>query len=185
MTGYTCKTCGTWHDERPTCFIAPLPEAVLQVPESERGRRVEAGPSQCILDGEHFFILGNLDIPIIGSAEPLRWSVWSTLSQPNFKRAAELWETPGREDEPAYFGWLSNHIPGYAATINIKVFVHTQEVGIRPQIEVLEEGHPLRRDQIEGISADRADELIHASWSPDSESPATAAPPQRPWWKVW
>jgi hypothetical protein len=166
MSGYRCRSCGAWHEERPTCFIAPLPEAVFQIPEKERKGRVEASSDQCILDGKHFFILGNLDIPVRGSEELLRWTVWSTLSEANFRRAAELWETPGRESEPPYFGWLSNRIPGYSGTLHIKALVRTQAVGVRPLIEVVEEDHELTRDQREGIDESRLDALVHAAWQP-------------------
>jgi len=180
---YRCVTCGVWHDERPTCFIMPLPDAVFGVPEAQRRKRVEAGSDQCILDGKHFFILGNLDIPVRGSEEPLRWSVWSTLSEANFQRASELWEAVGRESEPPYSGWLSNQIPGYTPTINIKALVYTQPVGVRPQIKVVEQGHPLTFDQESGISAERLDELVHAaSHQPEAASPSAE---RKPWWKRW
>jgi hypothetical protein len=155
---------------------------VFQLSEGQRRRRVEAGSDQCILDGKHFFILGNLDVPLRGSEEVLRWSVWSTLSEANFKRASELWEAAGREAEPPYFGWLSNQIPGYASTINIKALVHTQPVGVRPQIKVIEDDHPVATDQASGISRERFDELIHAAWEQPKEASSTAP---KPWWKLW
>jgi hypothetical protein len=108
-----------------------LPAAVADLSDIELRRRVERGSDQCILDGQHFFILGNLDVPIHGSSEFLRWTVWSTLSEAHFKRSSELWDEAGRESEPPYFGWLSNQIPGYAWSINIKAMVHTEPVGIR------------------------------------------------------
>jgi hypothetical protein len=183
MNGYRCVTCGAWHDERPMCFIVPLPEAVLQIPERQRGTRVEAGSDQCILDGTHFFILGNLDVPVRGSQDALRWSVWSTLSEANFKRASELWETAGRESEPPYFGWLSNQIPGYPSTINVKALVHTQQVGVRPKIKVIEEGHPLAADQENGIGPERLDELVHAAWHQQEEAVPSGEPKR--WWQLW
>ena len=161
--GYRCRTCGVWHDERPTCFTAELPAVVAELSEVERQRRVERGSDQCILDGEHFFILGNLDVPIRDSSEVMRWTVWSTLSEANFERAAELWHTASRESEPAYFGWLSNQIPGYPASVNIKAMVHTEPVGLRPKIRVIEPGHPLVLDQEHGITQERVEELIHAA----------------------
>src|SRR5262245_17936552 len=123
--GYTCATCGVWHDERPTCFGAASPAVIARIPDDERRSRVEQSSDQCVLDGEHFFILGNLDLSVEGASEPLRWTVWTTLSPSNFRRASELWTTVGRESEPAYFGWLSNQIPGYGSTINLKTLVHT------------------------------------------------------------
>jgi hypothetical protein len=161
--GYTCTTCGEYHDERPTCWKFDGPAVTGELSEVEFAARVEQSSDQCVLDGEHFFVLGNLDVPIRGGDEFLRWSVWSTLSQENFDRAADLWETPGRESEPPYFSWLSNQIPGYPPSVNIKAFVHTAAAGLRFRIEVIEEGHQLREDQRSGITAERADELIHAA----------------------
>jgi len=161
--GYTCRTCGVWHDERPTCIGAEMPAAVAALAPAELDSRVERSSDQCILDGEHFFILGNLAVPIHGSETSMRWTVWTTLSRANFKRAADLWETPGRESEPPYFGWLSNQIPGYPPSVNIKLLVHTEAVGIRPRLEVIEDGHRLAVEQQQGIEEARVEELIHAA----------------------
>ena len=158
--GYTCRTCGVYHEERPTCFLAEMPAAVAQIPLNERSSRVALSSDQCILDDKHFFILGNLDLRIQGTDDFVRWTVWTSLSEENFQRASHLWTKAGRESEPPYFGWLSNFIPGYDST-NVKTLVHTQPVGVRPKIEVIEEGHPLALDQARGISPERADELIH------------------------
>ncbi len=166
--GYRCRCCGVWHEDRPTCFGADLPAALSELSDLEFRKRVESGSDQCILDGKHFFILGNLDVPIRGSSEFMRWTVWSTLSETNFERSSELWNSPGRESEPPYFGWLSNQIPGYPSSINIKVMVHTETVGIRPRLRVIEDGHPLFTDQECGITEDRAEELIHAALHGDA-----------------
>jgi hypothetical protein len=162
--GYTCGTCGVWHDERPMAFGARMPEIVSAMTEAERKARVELSSDQCILDGEHYFVLGNLDLPIRGTQELVRFTVWTTLSQANFERASELWTTEGRESEPPYFGWLSNPIPSYPQSISIKAAVHTEPVGIRPRIEIVDQEHPLGIDQRDGISPERADAIIHAAW---------------------
>jgi hypothetical protein len=166
--GYRCRCCGVWHDERPTCFGADLPAVVSELSDVEFRRRVESSSDQCILDGKHFFIRGNVDVPIRQSSAFIRWTVWSTLSEVNFERSSELWETEGRESEPAYFGWLSNQIPGYPPSVNIKVMVHTEPVGTRPRIRVIDEGHPLSTEQEQGISEERAEELIHAALHGDA-----------------
>jgi hypothetical protein len=161
--GYTCAVCGEQHDELPTCFISPEPFYLGSIPDDERARRVEQSSDQCVVDGENFFILGNLDVAIRGVEEPLRWTLWTTLSEKNFRRATDLWETAGREQEPPYFGWLSTRIPGYPDTLSLKTVVHTQPVGVRPLVEVLEQDHELFRDQRDGVSLDRAWALIHAA----------------------
>jgi hypothetical protein len=147
----------------PLCFIAPAPAQTAIVPEADWPKRIQLSSDQCVIDGEHFFILGNLDLPIVGREEIVRWSLWSSLSRANFERACDLWETEGRESQDPYFGWLSTAIPGYEQTVGLKVNVHTQPVGVRPHIRVLAQEHPLHRDQVEGISWERACELSHAA----------------------
>ena len=160
--GYECKTCGAVHPERPTCFGFDAPTVVSQLSDADRERRVAISSDQCILDDEHFFIIGTLDLPIQGSDEILRWIAWSTLSRPNFERASELWSVDGRESEPPYSGWLSNRIPGFPDTLNVKLLVHTAPLGCRPKFEVVEE-HPIGDAQRHGITDERADELIHVA----------------------
>jgi hypothetical protein len=69
-----------------------------------------------------------------------------------------------RESEEPYFGWLSTAIPGYERTVGLKVNVLTQPLGTRPHIRLLAQEHPLYRDQIEGISWERACDLSHAAF---------------------
>jgi hypothetical protein len=167
--GYVCTSCGEYHSERPTCWKFDAPAVIAELPEKEFQLRVELGTEQCVLDDQHFFMLANLDVPIRGSEEFLRWTVWGTLSQDNFQRASDLWETPGRESEEPYFSWLSNQIPGYPPSVNIKALLITQPVGIRPRIMVIEEAHPLTMDQRDGITRPRTDALIHASIDREDE----------------
>jgi hypothetical protein len=101
-----------------------------------------------------------LDIPIIGSSQQFSWDVWVSLSLANFKRAFQLWDQIGRESEPAYFGWLSTALPGYADdTVHLKTSVRTREVGIRPRIELEPTDHLLAFEQRNGITWERVQEI--------------------------
>jgi hypothetical protein len=75
------------------------------------------------------------------------WGVWVSLSADSFLRMSEMWESPTRQTEPPYFGWLSTTLPGYPETLNLKTNVHTQPVGTRPLIELEPTDHPLAIDQ--------------------------------------
>lgn len=46
------------------------------------------------------------------------WGVWVSLSRDSFSRAADLWDTPGREAEKPYLGWLTTDLPVYPTTLN-------------------------------------------------------------------
>ena len=118
-------------------------------------QRSELSRDCCLIDDQHFMIVGNLEIPVHGIKETFSWDVWVSLSATNFARAAELWGNPRRVDEPPYFGWLCTSLPGYPDTINLKTRVHTREVGRRPFIELEPTDHPLAVEQREGITRDR------------------------------
>ncbi|HPY31830.1 MAG TPA: DUF2199 domain-containing protein [Verrucomicrobiota bacterium] len=152
----------------PFCFGPPAPDFYVGIPEAERAKRSLLDTDLCVIDKEHHFIRGCLDIPIIGTQDVFRWLVWVSLSEKNFNRAVDVWETPGRESEPPYFGWLSTSLPHYPETLNLKTNVHTRPVGERPRIELEPTSHPLAVEQRQGIPLARAQSLashVLQEWS--------------------
>jgi hypothetical protein len=118
---------------------------------------------QCVVRAEHYFVKGLIEIPVIGSDEVFSWGVWVSLSRDNFSRAADLWDTPGRESEKPYFGWLTTDLPLYSpTTLNLKAYVHTRPVGERPYVELEPTDHPLAVEQRTGITLDRVREIASA-----------------------
>ncbi|RZJ90642.1 MAG: DUF2199 domain-containing protein [Hymenobacter sp.] len=81
------------------------------------------------------------------------WALLKNLFQ-------EIWNNPLRVAEEPYFGWLQTVIPGYDNTLNLKTRVHTQAVGVAPQVEVFEEAHPLMLDQQSGITLAHVQQLV-------------------------
>ncbi|MGI4875107.1 MAG: DUF2199 domain-containing protein [Janthinobacterium lividum] len=160
MAGFTCATCGRYHDEMPLCFGADFPVYYYSIPPDERGQRLEMSNDWCVIDAAHFFIRGRLEIPIIDHPEAFCWNVWTSLSEENFIRSQELWHDPLRVSEQPYFGWLQTELPGYQDTVNCKTWVHSQAVGLIPQIVVFEEGHQLLLDQQNGITLEKAQQLV-------------------------
>jgi len=159
MTSYHCRVCGQRHDELPLHYGAAAPDLYFTIPEPERARRCELTSDTCVIDGEHRFVLGNLEIPIVGEGERFSWDVWVSLSEQSMSRAQEVWHTPGRESEPPCFGWLSTRLPGYPETLDLKTMVHTRAVGVRPLVELEPTDHPLAREQREGIRWERVQEI--------------------------
>ena len=107
-----------------------------------------------------YFIRGVLHIPVPKLEDTLRYGVWSSLSEQSFERVLELWDDPARTQEPAYFGWLSNSLPGYPETLNLPCDVVTAELDLRPNIVLRDGDHPLIDEQREGITVDRLLDLI-------------------------
>jgi hypothetical protein len=155
---FTCNHCGEVHQDLPMAFGFREPEPCTSVPANQRERRIQLTSDTCILDGEHHFVLGCLDLPITGTGtgDIFRWLVWVSLSEVNYRRMTELWDSTGRESEPPYFGWLCTCLPGYPETQSLKTNVHTRPVGERPFIELEPTDHPLAVEQRHGISLARA-----------------------------
>ncbi|MGV9625899.1 DUF2199 domain-containing protein [Streptomyces sp. NPDC003487] len=124
---------------------------------------------QCVIHGEHYFVKGLIEIPVIGSDEVFSWGVWVSLSRENFSRTANLWNRPGREGERPYFGWLTTDLPVYSSTtLNLKTNVHTRPVGERPYVELEPTDHPLAVEQRTGITPARVREIAAAVLHPGS-----------------
>lgn len=120
----------------------------------------------CVIEGEHFFVRGVIEIPVIDTAETFTRGVRVSSSRDDFVRMGQLRETPGRESEPPYFGWLSSELPVYEpTTLNLKASLHTQPVGIRPIIELEPTGHHLAVEQRSGVTHARvrepAEPILH------------------------
>jgi hypothetical protein len=164
-SGFVCRTCGQFHAELPMSFGADAPAAFYSIPPAARQARAELSSDQCIIDGREFFVRGLLEIPVVDGPQAFTWGVWTSLSEKSFVRVQELWESPGRESEPPFFGWLCTSIPHYPETLLLKTHVHTRPVGERPFVELEPTDHPLALEQREGITMDRvrqiAEELLH------------------------
>jgi len=125
----------------------------------EREAVGQLSTDQCVINDEDFFVRGLVEIPIIGTEDVFTWGVWVLLSKANFERACDLWEDENRVNEPPYFGWLCNSVPGYPETLNLKTRVHTRAVGQRPYVEMEPTDHPLAVEQRIGITWDRVREI--------------------------
>jgi hypothetical protein len=160
MPGFTCATCGQYHDELPLCFGAEVPDFYYSVPPEEREVRIAISADWCVVDEEHFFVRGRIEVPILDYPQPFIWNVWTSLSEANFIRTQELWNDPLRVQEEPYFGWLQTVVPGYENTLNIKTWVHAQPIGTIPQVEVFEEDHPLTMDQQSGLTLAQVKQIV-------------------------
>ena len=112
-----------------------------------------------------YFVRGILELPVPGQEQPFAYGVWSSLSEASFRRVVELWDDPARVEEPAYFGWLSNRLPGYPDTLNLPLDVETRALELRPTFVLQPTDHPLAVEQREGITVGRvqeiAEQLLH------------------------
>jgi len=157
---YKCSCCGQVYDTVPLCFGGDFPYYYFSVPPEERNKRIELKESVCVVDKEHFFHRCRLTIPIIDHSENLIFNVWTSISEENFGTRMDLWEDPNRTGQEPYFGWLQTIVPTYGDTINIKTIAIEQAVGLIPEIQMIEENHPLTIDQEQGITYKKALEIV-------------------------
>lgn len=161
---WTCRCCGRQFQTLPLDFACEAPTYWNQLSPEER-KRAFLSSDICTI-GEDRFIRGCLEIPVTGRAERFVWGVWSSLSEESLRRAHELWdavEIPA--DEPARFGWFSNELKqlyGGESTLNLKARVRFRAGNLRPLIELEPSDHALAREQAEGITLERVQEIAAA-----------------------
>lgn len=162
--GFTCACCGEHHAVVPMSYSTMAPD--VWDPGFEADPDSMLSSDQCVIKGQHFFIRGLIEIPVIGGEDVFSWGVWVSLSKDNFARALELWNTEGREAEKPYFGWLCTELALYSeSTTNLKTNAHTRPVGSRPFI-VEPTDHPLAVEQRNGITPARVQEIATAVLHP-------------------
>jgi hypothetical protein len=160
---YQCHACGQLHDGPPTAYGADAPIYWYGLEEPERSRRFDLGTDTAVLDDGHFFIRGQIELPILGKKDPFAWSVWITMGRDSFALAMRYWDVPGRENilEPVV-GFISTALPVYPDTVNLKGRIHTRPVGTRPSIELEPTDHPLAVEQRTGITWRRVEDIAVA-----------------------
>lgn len=137
--GSKCAACGKVHQNLPRSFAASFPDMYGNMNREERDTRAMIGTDQCTVDQRWFFIRGCLEIPILGSDEPLLWGLWASVREEVYDEISETWEENEREKTRGPFkGRLANSLSLYAGTENLKVKILIQPVGTRPLFMVEE-----------------------------------------------
>lgn len=162
---WKCATCGATHVGVPLSWGFDEPVYWSGLSDEERADG-HLDTDLCRFadgEGEAHFVRGTMEIPILDATDPEEElfviGVWASLSETNFGWLVDHWTAgPDEQGEP-WFGWLSNRIPVYEDTLNLKTDVHLRGEGLRPLIEVQPSDHPLARDQHEGITLLRAYDL--------------------------
>ena len=181
MTGFHCSFCGKYHEGLPFSYSIPAP--IYWTAKLSRDKNSELGQDICVIKSEHFFLRGNIEIPIIDADATFAYSVWVSLSKNSFEQISANWNNPERVYDEPYFGWLSCRIPGYPDTLNLKTLAHNREVGIAPFIQLEPTDHPLSVEQQSGITMKRVKEI--AEQNLHSEERNTEENGVRFWKRFW
>lgn len=152
---YLCASCDQLHEGLPELSVAE-PSFIEELPAEKRQFVTEMGPSvRAYREGDavHGFVRGRLELPVVGSDEPLRYAVWAGLSRESMIDLAEGNEGP-------WVGLFQSVLPGWPNTLNLKVDVRVpRELG-RAMFTLEPTDHALSVAQREGMSQQQAIDLV-------------------------
>jgi hypothetical protein len=155
---YQCTHCGETHDDLPD-IAADRPDHWWSVPEKDRKRKIQFTADTCVIDRRDYFIRGVLFLPIHDHERPLGFGVWVSQKKENFMKYVR---NPNTDKIGPFFGWLCTNIRYYKDdTTSLKTMAHFFADNRRPMIELEPTEHPLAVDQREGITLEKAWEIVH------------------------
>lgn len=155
---FRCQTCDEIHEGLPD-IGADYPDSYYDVPEDEREKRIFITSDLCSIDNEDFFIRGVIQIDVHGQDNDFGFGVWVSQKKENFQIYVDNFES---DQIGPFFGWLNTRLSCYDEdTLALKTMAHFRGAKTRPYIEVEPTDHPLAIDQRDGISLERAWELVH------------------------
>lgn len=146
-----------------TVFEIAEPDMLMGMSEKERKQRAVYTKNTCIIDNKHFFILGTIPFPVLETRKSIKGKAWVEISEENFYKIKSNWEEKGPPNLTTYRGGpLANEIPMYENSLGIYAILHMYR-GEGPMIDVVPSRHiPIAADQFNGITKERAIELIEA-----------------------
>ena len=159
MTSFLCSRCGQAHPGTPTVGFS-FPIEYLDVPESERKKRVFLTEDTCVIDDQRFFVRGCLEIPVHGGCDPFIWGVWIAISEEAFFQFQDLLGVDVRSHHGPFEGRLSSPPRPYPDSTHLRVIVRLRDHGIRPFVALEATSHPLALEQRDGISRERVAEIV-------------------------
>lgn len=155
---YLCSVCGKIHEDLPD-IGADRPDQWWTIPEAERAQRIRLTSDTCVIDDEDYLIRGVIEIPILDHAERFGFGVWVSQKQENFQTYLNNFDS---SEIGPFFGWLCTRIAYYEQdTFLLKTMAHFRSGGLRPNIQLEPTEHPLAIDQRQGVSLDKAWDIVH------------------------
>ena len=167
--GFLCVKCGQWHDKLPLGWGLAEPIYLSKITPAERAARVKIDHAAgvCVLDDSFHFLMGCLQLPIVGTGARFTWTLWVQVAGEDMENILSRWSDPMRDTMEPTPGILIDLFADYPECDRLKIWVHHQPPGMRPLFEVLASEHPLYREQSEGISEGRLREIAMAMYHPN------------------
>lgn len=152
MDKYLCEICGKKHDIYGG-FGAMEPDCIIRLSEEERIKRVEKNGPLLLIDKLFFLVKGTIFIEVKDISEWVNFEVWARIEVEDFQKKLE----EVRKDifDKPFIGRLESDVFFYEKVKNMKVDVVLPNEGEEVVFEILEENHPMRIDQKNGISKEK------------------------------
>ena len=169
---WKCDSCEEWHSGPCLDFAYDHPDYWTTENEAESKRfnllpkwarrqpKTFLNEDYCAIEDRDFFVRGLINLPIIGTGKMFCWGVWGSLSRANFDGLRKAENDPHRDEMAPMFSWLSNQIEEYPDTLNLKMYAHIQEPGLRPNFRLEPTDHPLSIEYHKGIPPERVKEIM-------------------------
>lgn len=151
---FKCTNCNAWHEGVPG-WGYPFPMTYFEVPESERAERCFLSEDLCVVDDEHFYVCGCLEMPVAGHSDVMVVRVWAEIDMEDFLKYQDLLDVGERESYGPYAGRLSAPIPTYQETEGLELEVKIRNHATRPLLVISQGTHPLGVEQREGMPLQR------------------------------
>ena len=157
---YRCPDCREIHDGLPDLCFA-LPDAIFDLPASERERRALVSSDLCVLDDARFFIRCVLEVAIAEHTDVFAYGMWAEVAARDFNRYAVYYNTDAPTHVACFTGRIANRLPLTMETLGLGCEIRlSNEEGLRPAIVVADRGHALFAEQENGICLERALALV-------------------------
>lgn len=159
---YRCGSCSKLHQGLPELtFSSPHPYARL--PETERAARARLGSDLCVIDERRFFLRAVMQVPIAGYDDRFGFGVWAEIGAADFRTYFQNFDSAQNSHLGPFDGQIANALPGFPETSGLDCHIHLQDGGRRPVIEMRTAAHALATAQANGLSIERAIEIVRDS----------------------
>jgi hypothetical protein len=157
---YKCATCGEMHAGLPMDIGFAKPADFFTIPAAERGRRCALTADWCVIDQRRFYVRGCLYVSVLDADDPFGWGLWARVSQRSFQRYLALYSADGSGEAP-FRGRLSvEDRRGYEGLDGHAVRIQLRTAAERPAFTLARSKHLLYREQQQGITLHRVQEML-------------------------
>jgi hypothetical protein len=106
---------------------------------------------------DRYFVRCILPVRILDHGEDVtQWGLWAEVSGADSKVIYDRWDDPDQAAQPPFAGVLANTIPGYPATVGLRVRIRMTGPQTRPSIELApDQTHPFVTECLNGVPIER------------------------------